>query len=255
MIYEQRSVLYKNITINYILTRKKVKNINLRVYPDGQVKVSAQNSVKISAIEKFILSHGDKILTVSKNSNDSVEKKNLLSNSYIYILGKKINVSVDKSPNNKDFAFLTHNNIQLSDYLDLDFWRNNEDLLDINLSVYVSDISDPVIIQKVINKWLNIFINTIFDQVCREVHLLFVNMEFPTIKSRKMTSRWGSCSPQKMTIILSKSLIHKPLLCVNYVILHEFCHLIHPNHSPDFYNLVGSFMPDWKDYNNLLNSN
>ena len=62
-----------------------------------------------------------------------------------------------------------------------------------------------------------------------------------------MTSRWGSCQTVKGIITLNSKLIEKPLRCIEYVVLHEFAHFIHPNHSKEFYDFVASLMPDWKE--------
>ena len=72
-------------------------------------------------------------------------------------------------------------------------------------------------------------------------------MPYPELKIRYMTARWGSCQPQKGIITLNSQLIEKPRRCMEYVVLHEFAHFIHPNHSKDFYTLVESLMPDWKE--------
>ena len=61
-----------------------------------------------------------------------------------------------------------------------------------------------------------------------------------------MKSRWGSCLPGKGTITLNLRLMAYPLSCVEYVVLHELCHFVHPNHSPAFHALMTALMPDWK---------
>ena len=66
-----------------------------------------------------------------------------------------------------------------------------------------------------------------------------------------MEKRWGSCTPQQK-IILNPELIKAPVVCINYVILHELCHLVHHNHSKAFYRLLENFMPDWQKYKQLL---
>ena len=66
-----------------------------------------------------------------------------------------------------------------------------------------------------------------------------------------MEKRWGSCTPQQK-IILNTELIKAPIACINYVILHELCHLVHHNHSQAFYQLLNQFMPDWQKYKQLL---
>ena len=62
---------------------------------------------------------------------------------------------------------------------------------------------------------------------------------------RKMKTRWGSCS-RKGSISLNLHLIKLPEPCIKEVILHELCHLVHFNHSKEFYALMTAEMPDWK---------
>lgn len=253
MCCEERFVIYENTKIKYTLTRKKVKNINLRIYPDGQVHVSARNNVKISLIENFILSNGAKI--INKKQSPAISKDEYISNTHVYIFGEKININITMSTNKKNSAFISCNNVEISNNILLDFWRNKKNFSDVSLYLSVSDILDNIIIQKTINNWLSSLITFAFNQVCREIYPLFYNIDFPIIKSRRMKSRWGSCSPYKNIVTLNTSLIHKPLVCLEYVALHEFCHFVHPNHSKEFYSFVNSLMSDWKDRRSLLNSN
>lgn len=69
-------------------------------------------------------------------------------------------------------------------------------------------------------------------------------IEMPAITLRRMNKRWGTCSA-KGTISLNPDLIKSPASCVEYVIVHELCHLIEPNHSREFYQLLQRMMPDW----------
>ena len=68
--------------------------------------------------------------------------------------------------------------------------------------------------------------------------------EDPTVRIRKMKQRWGSYSPSGM-LLFNPEIVKAPIHCVDYVLVHELCHLVHPNHSPDFYQLLGILMPDW----------
>lgn len=62
---------------------------------------------------------------------------------------------------------------------------------------------------------------------------------------RKVTSKWGSCTHDNR-IMLNCSLVHLPTKMIQYVIIHEVCHLIHKNHSPAFWSLVEQFCPQFK---------
>ncbi|MBD3572816.1 M48 family peptidase [Brevundimonas diminuta] len=68
----------------------------------------------------------------------------------------------------------------------------------------------------------------------------------PPVKLLKMKRYWGSCSPCG-SITLNPALIKAPIHCVEYVLLHELCHLSEHNHSPRFYGLLDRHMPDWRE--------
>lgn len=75
----------------------------------------------------------------------------------------------------------------------------------------------------------------------------------PTLRCRKMKTRWGSCSP-KGVITINTSLVKRPAHCIDYVIVHELCHLIFPNHTSSFYKLLEGIIPDWEKRKKRLES-
>jgi len=77
-------------------------------------------------------------------------------------------------------------------------------------------------------------------------------ISMPTLRIRNMVSRWGSCQKEKGTIALNRRLIEAPKNCIEYVVIHEFCHLVHPNHSKQFYALLQVMLPDWRESKDLL---
>lgn len=68
---------------------------------------------------------------------------------------------------------------------------------------------------------------------------------------KQMKLRWGSCSA-KGNIILNPELIKAPKACIEYVIIHELCHLVHRNHTKAFFALQSREMPDWEKWKNKL---
>jgi predicted metal-dependent hydrolase len=69
--------------------------------------------------------------------------------------------------------------------------------------------------------------------------------EFNRVAIKNQRSRWGSCSTKK-NLNFNWKLILTPSLCLDYVVVHELCHLKQMNHSKNFWNLVEEIMPDYK---------
>jgi len=67
----------------------------------------------------------------------------------------------------------------------------------------------------------------------------------PSLSFRRMRKRWGSCSG-KAVILFNTELIKAPLQCIDYVVIHELCHLLQPHHSPKFYQLLSRVLPNWE---------
>jgi predicted metal-dependent hydrolase len=81
---------------------------------------------------------------------------------------------------------------------------------------------------------------------CKKHHL-----PEPQMRILMMLKRWGSAG-QDGRIALNPELIHAPSRCIDYVIVHEICHLRHPHHGPQFFRLLASLMPDWKNVKDRL---
>ena len=69
---------------------------------------------------------------------------------------------------------------------------------------------------------------------------------------RNMTSRWGSCQPSTGRICINVRLALYPPECLEYVVVHELCHLLERGHGPRFHQLMDHFMPDWKQRRDKL---
>ena len=73
------------------------------------------------------------------------------------------------------------------------------------------------------------------------------DVEPSSIVLRDMPTRWGSCTP-KGKIILNPELVKAPKACIEYVIIHELCHLVHHDHTQKFIDLQTKEMPDWEKW-------
>ncbi|MEG1003889.1 MAG: SprT family zinc-dependent metalloprotease [Clostridium sp.] len=233
----------KEIIINYngeqikiILIRKKVKNINLRIKNSGEVIVTANDRISEERIINFINSklvfikkHLDKF----KNIREQLVEEHIKNDkNHIKYLGKIYNVE-----------FITKKS-KACDY------KIFEDII----YIPIKDINNDEEKEKAINKWYSSRCVEIFTKAYNEVHKLFANYNIPfvEIKVRKMKSRWGSCMPIKKRVTLNSELIKTPYECIEFVIAHELAHLVEPNHSRKFYNVLSSVMLDWKDRKSII---
>ena len=75
----------------------------------------------------------------------------------------------------------------------------------------------------------------------------------PEIRLVTMRTQWGNCSPSGV-LTLNPHLVKAPTICIDYVILHELCHLAEHNHSDRFYQLLTQVMPDWETIKERLDN-
>lgn len=89
----------------------------------------------------------------------------------------------------------------------------------------------------------------VFEDALRRMHRLAapLGVPFPQMTTRWARARWGSCTAAKGRISINKALICAPPACIDYVLLHELVHFLHPDHSPAFYACLASLMPDYRE--------
>ena len=219
--------------ISYEFKRKQVKNINLRIRCDCSVYVSANNHITEIAIEEFlrkkadfIFSAIDKYTEISKYSDG---KHSYLTGESFRLLGKDLRLVVTQGKQNI-----------ISD--------------GIHLSLSLMDINDIESKEKLVSKWYDAQCREVFNEIIGEIYSVFhkYGVTMPKLILRDMSSRWGSCQPKKSVITLNKRLIEAPRNAVEYVVMHEFTHFLHPNHSAKFYEMLSALMPDWKIRKKIL---
>jgi len=222
------AILLNGREITYDLERKSVKNINLRIRSDGSVYVSANPKVANSVITEFLMKKADYIVTALDKYEElrryADGERSFCSGESFRYLGKELRLMVSQGKN-----MVTVDGIYL--YLT------------------VTDTTDKELKQKLIRKWYDAECKVLFPTIINEVYPVFrkYGIPEPRLTLREMTSRWGSCQPKRGTISLNKRLIETPRSCIEYVVMHEFVHFRQPNHSKNFYDLLGVLMPDWKE--------
>jgi predicted metal-dependent hydrolase len=100
-----------------------------------------------------------------------------------------------------------------------------------------------------LNSWYLQHARTKFHAIAQPLIEKFKKYEVvpSSIVLREMPTRWGSCTP-KGKIILNPELIKAPKPCIEYVIIHELCHLIHHDHTQKFIDLQTKEMKDWEKW-------
>lgn len=233
---EQKSILYKEHTISFELTRKNVKNINLRIRANGSVAISAHENIPESSIYEFVLKKADYIIYHLKIFEDlnkySPMPKEYISGESFYLLGKNLRLKVIEDANENVYSDGVY--LYLKTKNKNDFSRKHK------MITNYFDEQSKLHFSKILLDALPIFSK--------------YGVILPELRIRNMETQWGSCLPKKQIITLNKKLIEVPKNCIEYVVLHEYCHFIHPNHSKHFYNFISMLMPDWKERKKTLES-
>lgn len=184
--------------------------------------------------------------------NDSVIIKNIKFNIVINIKKiKKVYMRV-KFVNNEyylvisSFKKMTRNEIEGLIYKhqdgiiklvnEIEKTKNNNDFLILGNSYKKEEVTEQLL-------------KDAYDKI-NELFLYYrkvFNRNNTELKFRKMKTRWGVCFITKNHITLTKAVIHLPLYLTEYIIIHEFCHFKHPNHSKHFYEHVSRYCSDYKE--------
>ena len=106
--------------------------------------------------------------------------------------------------------------------------------------IYVSD-------EKELQKWLKKKTLEVFEERLNYCYQLFEeNIPFPKLKIRKMKTRWGVCNRRDLSVTLNSKLIRYNTFIIDYVVIHELSHLVHFDHSKEFWQTVEKYMPNYK---------
>ena len=228
-----KTIILNNREITYTLERKAVKNVNLRIRPDGSVYLSANRYVTLEAIENFLRTKADFILAAldkcTERAKHNTQERRYITGERFRLLGKNLQLIVSSGKNQV--------------YAD-----------DSHLFLRLPDPNDFQSKKRLIDKWYDRQCQAVFAEIIAEIYPTFqqYGLQMPKVSLRTMKSRWGSCSPTRGAITLNKRLIEAPRAAIEYVVMHEFTHFLHPNHAKPFYDTLSMLMPDWKSRKKLL---
>lgn len=226
---EKRSVTFEGEEITYFLERKNVKNLNLRIRRDGVVYVSAASFVPVSEIDSFLCKREQFILRAvrkfSKYHERISQPKRYVSGETFYLLGRGLRLKVSVSERDEVFTDGV--------YIFLETRK-------------MDDIEKK---KRLIDRFFKDRCIEVFGEILDELYpkLGKYGVKYPALRIRDMKSRWGTCSYNKNVITINRRLIEMPRNCIEYVVVHELCHFVHPDHSKDFYNFLTMMMPDWRE--------
>ena len=160
--------------------------------------------------------------------------KNLLDENYSYLV--KMIKNMCKKNEKKDLFFYLGNSYDIIFVNDL----KKVDVDSNNYVIYASDI-------KQLNKWYNKVVKDTFMERFTYIYNIFDEVNImPKLKIRKMKSRWGVYNRVKHSVTLNSELIKYNIRCLDYVIVHELSHVIHFDHSKNFWSLVGKYCNNYK---------
>ena len=219
------------MVVDYTLVRSRRRSLELRVFPDRRVEVRAPLKTAQREIDAFVASrHGWLERMLAKMS----ERPAPLLVEYQHgarhpFLGEPIKLSL--SQNDK---------------------RSMERQSDV-LLLCQPDLS-PLAVAESLERWYREQARVLFEQEIDRRFPFFAGRGHrrPTLRIKQMKTRWGSLSARGY-INLNLALVYYPRACLEYVVVHELCHLEHMDHGPGFRALMTELMPDWATRRTLLN--
>lgn len=228
---ESGSVLYGDELISYeVVERPARKSLGIEVHPDGRVLVLAPSQCDDVTIEDKVRLRASwisrQLAMFSRYERHTAPRQYLSGESHRY-LGRQYRLKVVGSDVTaaKEQVKLTRGEILITG----------------------SNKLPPEKVKELLRCWYLSRARDLFEVVLSEVFDSFGRSGFekPRISVREMRSRWGSLS-RGGQMTLNSRLIQAPRPCVEYVIVHELCHLNHRDHSPEFFALLEKMLPDWQ---------
>lgn len=206
------------------------KTLDLRVFPEGNVQITAPLNTPIELIVEKVKPKSKWVIQQQKSFElyrpFAKEKLFTPGETHRY-LGRQYKLTIEKKEKG-------YTKISLAKGL-----------------MHIETTKDEVepIITKFYKSKADIIFSELLDKLLKEFPM-FQPFEI-SFSHKFLKKRWGSCATDGK-ILLNTELIKASKICIEYVIIHELCHLIHPNHSKEFYNLLTDLLPNWKKIKHKL---
>ncbi len=228
----KRILTFGNRQIPYRIIRKQRKYLRILVEPNLQVTIYAPTNAEDCKINEFLHKKAFWImqkLDYVKTFHPLPPPREYINGETFRFLGRQYRLKIEQG---------NHSPAKLRGRF---------------LYVMISDKHDYAKAKELVTAWYRLQAEHTFHRITRKCSEITSRHEVPaaSIRLRKMRTRWGSCN-SKNIITINTNLIQAPIHCIEYVIMHELCHLKHHNHSKSFYKLLSICMPDWKIRKELL---
>jgi len=217
---------YKLHDIEFRIVYSRRRTLGISVLPDSSVIVRAPYRASVKTISRIVQEKAAWIIKHRDNyrQNDNTRLNGSFATGEKQLFrGKECTMQIIQSK--KPFVRFNDNVIEVG-------LENTDDKQAIKRILYRGYKSEA---EKYFPKMLSMALKVNENQMFKPTGLVI----------RSMKSRWGSCS-KKGIITLSTELIKLPDIFIEYVIIHELCHLKHHNHGKDYYTLLTELFPDWK---------
>ena len=219
--------------IEFELTRKRVKNINLRIHPpDGRVTVSAPLRMSEARIAEFVTAKADWIRQHQARIAALPPRPALRyeTGEEHRFLGADHRLAVRPATGRRPGAEAVEGRllVHARDPLDRDEVKRHLDRL------YRRELQARL--DELVPAWS-----------------ARLGVATPTVRIRAMKRKWGACRPQRRDIVFNLELAKQLPAAIDYVVLHELAHLLVPSHGPRFQAILSAHLPDWRAVETALN--
>ena len=231
MLHSIQQIKYGSKSIQYNLSFANRKSLGIRVLPDGLVSVIAPNDANLIDINKKVKLKANWILKQQaffcSYKPNTPERKYVNGETHLY-LGRQYKLQI------------------IEDII-------NEIKIYRGTMIMKAKKTNPEYLEKKLNEWYKEKANLHFEELVDNSLEKFnkYKIEKPVLDIRLMQKRWGSCT-KSGKIILNTELIKAPKGSIEYVVIHELCHLVHHNHNKEFYDLQNSLSPNWEKWKEKL---